>query len=76
MALLRITNGFDSMTDMELLGKVRYVLAEMTGNPAFTTPDPTIASVTTLANEFEQAIIEAAAVAATTSRLETAKSWS
>jgi len=56
MAQLKITNGFASMTDLDFLGKVRYILAEMTGNVNFSTPDPTLASVTTLANEFEQAI--------------------
>lgn len=59
MAQLRITNGFAGMTDLDFLGKVRYILAEMTGNANFPTPDPTLASVTTLANEFEQAINDA-----------------
>lgn len=61
MALLKITNGFAEMTDVAFLGKVRLILAEMTGNPNFTTPQPTLASVTTLANKFEQAIKNAEA---------------
>jgi hypothetical protein len=56
MALLRITNGFMEMTDLELLGKVRFIIAAMTGNTAFATPDPTLASVTALADAFELAI--------------------
>lgn len=56
MAQLKITNGFEGMTDLDFLGKVRFILAEMTGNANFPTPDPTLASLTTLANAFEQAI--------------------
>lgn len=61
MAQLRIINGFEGMTDLDFLGKVRYIVAEMTGNVNFATPDPTLAFVTTLANEFEQAINDAEA---------------
>jgi len=61
MAQLRITNGFEAMTDLDFLGKVRFILTEMTGNANFPTPDPSLASVTTLANEFEQAINDAEA---------------
>ena len=61
MTQLRITNGFQAMTDLDLLGKVRFILAEMTGNTNFSTPDPTVASITTLADDFEKAINNAAA---------------
>jgi len=61
MAQLRITNGFEGMTDLDFLGKVRFILQQMTGNSNFPTPDPTLASVTALANEFEQAINDAEA---------------
>jgi hypothetical protein len=61
MAHIKITNGFAEMTDLDFLGKVRLVVTAMTGNSNFTTPDPALASVTTLANEFEQAINDAEA---------------
>jgi hypothetical protein len=61
MAQLRITNGFEGMADLDFLGKVRFVVQQMTGNSNFSTPDPTLASVTTLANQFEQAINDAEA---------------
>jgi hypothetical protein len=49
------------MADLDFLGKVRFVVQQMTGNSNFSTPDPTLASVTTLANQFEQAINDAEA---------------
>lgn len=61
MAQLRITNGFEGMNDLDFLGKVRFIVGQMTGRPEFPTPDPSLASVTTLANEFEQAIQDAEA---------------
>lgn len=62
MAQLRITNGFEKMTDLDFLGKVRFIVAEMLGASSnFPTPDPTLASVTGLANAFEQAINNAEA---------------
>ena len=61
MAQLRITNGFEKMTDLEFLGKVRFILEEMATNPKFPTPDPALATVTALGNEFEQAISKAEA---------------
>jgi hypothetical protein len=61
MAQLRITNGFEGMADLDFLGKVRFVVQQITGNSNFPTPDPTLASVTTLANQFEQAINDAEA---------------
>lgn len=62
MAQLKINNGFEGMTDLDFLGKVRFIVDQMTANSAnFPTPDPTLASVTTLATEFETAINEAEA---------------
>lgn len=61
MSQLRITNGFAEMTDLDLLAKVRLILSQMTGNSNFPTPDPTLASVATLADEFQQAISDAEA---------------
>lgn len=53
MVQVKIINGFERMTDLDFLGKVRYILTQMTGNANFPTPDPTLASITTLADEFE-----------------------
>ena len=61
MAKLNINNGFEGMPDLDFLGKVRYIVGQMTGRTEFPTPDPSLASVTTLANEFEQAIQDAEA---------------
>jgi hypothetical protein len=62
MAQLKITNGFASMTDLDFLGKVHYIVAEMTVNVAnFPSPDPTLATVSTLAGDFQVAINEAEA---------------
>lgn len=62
MAQLKITNGFNGMADLDFLGKVRFIVGQMTGNGAnFPTPDPSLAAVTTLANEFEQTIQDAEA---------------
>ncbi len=61
MALLRITNGLERMTDLELLGKVRYIITAITGNTSFPTPEPTLAALTTQADDFEQAINDALA---------------
>ncbi|MBO9684782.1 MAG: fibronectin type III domain-containing protein [Flavisolibacter sp.] len=59
MAQVRTTNGFEAMTDLEFLGKVRYIVSKMTGNANFPTTDPTLAFVISLADGFEQAINEA-----------------
>jgi hypothetical protein len=62
MAQLKITNGFNGMADLDFLGKVRFIVGQMMANGAnFPTPDPSLASVTTLANEFEQTIQDAEA---------------
>lgn len=59
IARFKITNGFEEMTDLDFLGKTRFIVGQMTGKPEFPTPDPSLASVTTLANDFEQAIQDA-----------------
>lgn len=62
MIQLKITNGFTEMSDLDFLGKVRYIIAEMTANIAnFPTPDPALATVSTLAGDFEVAINNAEA---------------
>jgi hypothetical protein len=59
MAQLRILNGFEGMTDLDFLAKARFIVEQMTGNTNFTTPDPSLTDVTTLADAFEQAIQDA-----------------
>ena len=59
MAILRITNGFDGLTDSELTAKVRFILSEMTGNSNFPTPNPAIAVVTTALEELDAAVVAA-----------------
>lgn len=62
MARLRITNGFEAMSDLDFLGKVHYIVAEMTAHIAnFPTPNPPLATVSTLAGDFQVAINEAEA---------------
>ena len=61
MAQLRITNGFEQMTDLEFLAKTRYIVQQMTGNVNFSTPDPDLATVITKANDFDASIQEAEA---------------
>ena len=48
--------GLDRITPSALLVKARNMVAKMTGNAAFPTPMPTLATVTTAADELEAAI--------------------
>lgn len=61
MAQLKITNGLEGLSDLDLLGKARYVINQMTGRPEFPSPDPSLATATTDANDFEQSIQDAEA---------------
>src|SRR5687768_5225354 len=55
MAILRITNGFDGLTDAALAAKARFILSEMTGNANFPTPGPSIAAVNTGIDDLDAA---------------------
>ncbi len=53
---LRITNGFDKLSDSELLAKVNNIMNGMTDNPNFPTPTPTISELQTAVDAFAQAL--------------------
>ena len=59
MAVLRIVNGWNLMTPPELVAEVRFVILKMTNNSNFSTPNPSLAIITTLVNDYEQAAGEA-----------------
>ena len=56
MKVLRITNGFTEMTDATLLLRANSIVASMTGNPAFTTPTPTLAAMSAAITAFQEAV--------------------
>jgi hypothetical protein len=45
MPLLRITNGFDRLSDAQLEVKANTIVSSITGNSNFPTPTPTLADV-------------------------------
>lgn len=47
------------MTPPELVAEVRFVILKMTNNSNFSTPNPSLATITTLVNDYEQAAGEA-----------------
>lgn len=59
MPRVRITNRYQKLSGSNLLGKFRFIIASITDNPNFVSPNPSILSLNTLANEFEEAITEA-----------------
>src|SRR3954466_10123278 len=56
MKNFRVTNGFPSMSDLELLGRARGIGTAITGNPNFPTPVPTLAIITASINDFQEAV--------------------
>ena len=52
---LRITNGFDKMSDEKLTAKAKNIMEGMTGNEHFTSPTPTLVTVQTAINAFDAA---------------------
>lgn len=56
MALLRLTNGFDRMSDANLVVRSQNIIAAMTGNANFPTPDPTLATMQTALDAFSDAL--------------------
>ena len=56
LMFLRATNGFENMADAKLSQKTSFVISSMTGNANFTTPDPSLADVTTALNDFKTAV--------------------
>ena len=60
MRFFRMTNGYPGLSDSALLVKSRVIVAAMTGDAAFPTPTPTLASLTALNDAFEEALEKAA----------------
>ncbi len=59
MAKIKTNKDFSKYNDLELLEKTDVVIVKMTGNPNFVTPNPSVAALTTLRNEYGDAIIAA-----------------
>ena len=59
MKILRITNGFDKLTDAALETRANAILTAITGNPAFPTPTPTIAELQNVLNTYSNALAKA-----------------
>lgn len=60
MAIYHVSLGFARGTDPELDAFTENVIASMTGNASYTTPVPTLASVTTASTTFKNALSAAA----------------
>lgn len=56
MTVLRITNGFDKMSDPDLELKARSILNAMTSNSSFPTSTPTLATVQAAINDYSDAL--------------------
>lgn len=54
--LLRILNEYERMIPTDLLIFLRFPIQKNTGNPNLPNPTPSIAVLTTLANDFETLI--------------------
>lgn len=52
MPLLRLTNGFDQLSDADLEVRAASILNAVTGNANFPTPQPTLAKVQTAIDNF------------------------
>ncbi len=59
MKTVSISIGFLSLPIAEKIKKARYIVTSMTGNANFTTPSPTLATITTNINALEAAAIAA-----------------
>lgn len=53
--IVRVTNGFDKLTDAELESSGQTILLAMTGNTNFPTPTPTLAELSNNLTVFSQA---------------------
>lgn len=56
MTNLRITNGFDKLSESELETRARSILSAMTSNAAFPTPKPTLPEMLTAINDYTEAL--------------------
>jgi hypothetical protein len=53
---LRITNGFEKLSDSDLLARANNIMSGMTGNASFATPTPTLATFQTAIDAFENSL--------------------
>lgn len=60
MPLLRITNGFDYISDIKLLLRSREIYTQMFDNPNFPTPSPNLSDVHTAITAYGDALDKAA----------------
>lgn len=56
MNVLRITNGFNRLSDNDLEAKANSIITAMTGNPDFPTPTPTMAVLQAASDDFSAAL--------------------
>lgn len=56
---LRITNGFDKLSDADLEVRSNNIASMMTGNPNFTTPVPSLITLQDSIEEFTEALAKA-----------------
>lgn len=56
MNVLRITNGFNRLSDNDLEAKANSIITAMTGNPDFPTPTPTLAVLQAASDDFSAAL--------------------
>jgi hypothetical protein len=54
--LLRISNGFDKISDGDLLARANNIMGGMQGNAYFPTPTPTLATLQTAIDAFSDAL--------------------
>jgi hypothetical protein len=59
MAKFKTNKDFSKYSDLEVVEKIDVVIVKLTGNPNFVTPSPTLIVLTTLRNEYYDAIIAA-----------------
>lgn len=57
MPLLRLTNGFDSLSDPALEVRAASILNAMTANASFPTPKPTLIDLQTAINDYKDALV-------------------
>lgn len=54
--ILRITNGFDKLSDSDLISRTDDIVNGMTGNASFPAPTPTLEAVQTALDAYQQAL--------------------
>jgi hypothetical protein len=59
MPIVRITNGFDNLSDSKLVTRASEIVRNMIDNPNFSQPDPPLADITDAIQEFQAAMVNA-----------------